>query len=139
MSCQHRFFPATSNQNISVDITSTNANVVVGIEVAGSSMEVTIVDNFVNLVEGVMDDPNDKFVALRLRSKVDIGTIIEKKNILVQGVKKEERGVTGRHLSSRESKLGQLRSLLDANFHDHDTEWAFGATPGRGGCPFASR
>ena len=109
-------------------MTSANANIIVGIDVAGWSREVIISQNYVNLIDNVGDDPNDAFVALRLRSKVDKETVVEMKNILVQGVKREDQ--------SPASVRRYFRSLFEANFTGSDTEWVFGGAPGFGGCPF---
>jgi hypothetical protein len=115
---------------ISVGVTSENANVVVGIEIAGRSKEVSIYQNYVNLNDDVGNDLTDKYIALRTRSKVDPDTVVvEKKNVLIQGMKLEEQdpGILVR----------RFRSLLDASLSGHNNEWVFGETPGYGGCPYA--
>lgn len=115
--------------HLSVGVTSDNANVIVGIEVAGWSKEVTVYQNYVNLNDFIGDDPNDKYIGLRFRSKVDRDTVIEKKNFLIQGAEHEEEdpGILVRH----------FRDLVDARLSIPHSEWVYGETPGYGRCPLA--
>jgi hypothetical protein len=71
-------------RNITVDLRSENANVILGIDVAGWSKEVTIKHNFINLNDAVGIDPDDEYIALRVRSNVDHKTVNETHNWLAQ-------------------------------------------------------
>lgn len=53
------------------DISSDNALAIVGIDVQGKSDSISIVENFINLKASVFGDPDDEYVALRLRKYSD--------------------------------------------------------------------
>lgn len=110
-------------------VSSENANVIVGIEVAGWSKEVTVYQNYINLNDFIGVDPKDNFIGLRFRSKVERDTVIEKRNVLIQGAEHEE--------EDPEILVRHSRALVDARISSPHSEWIYGETPGYGGCPFA--
>lgn len=97
------------------------ANSIVGIDIQGVSEDIVISNNYVNLREGVGDDPNDKYFACRVRKFTSQSSIRAVNNIEIQ----EE------HFEPREDrKLMRWREIPDNHPISIDTEWD------HGGCPF---
>lgn len=109
------------NNDIS-SVFSDQANVIIGIDIQGDSKDTDIVNNNVDLQEGLFEDSSDSLIALRIRESVD-GSITMSGNQLAQETQVlNSNGIRGR-----------ARALK--NLHAHasgDIEWKMG------GCPFAS-
>ena len=102
--------------------TSVPSYVIIGIDIQGDSRDTDIVNNNVDLQEGLFEDSSDSLIALRIRESVD-GSITMSGNQLAQETQVlNSNGIRGR-----------ARALK--NLHAHasgDIEWKMG------GCPFAS-
>jgi hypothetical protein len=103
-------------------LSSDNAQVIVGIDIQGKSNSISIFDNTVNLKGGVFEDPNDEFIALRLREYSDgfENNIIVNNNSFTQEV--QTMAVTNVPVSGCENGGGK------------EKEWEVGKNVG--GCPF---
>jgi hypothetical protein len=111
------------NNNI-MNLRSTNANVIIGIDVQGDSKATDIKGNFVDLKRDVGKSTDDQYIALRVREFAD-GTgadaISVQKNFLVQEAQLMNDFFIRRH---------NKRKLLA--HQSGDIEWK------NGGCPFAA-
>lgn len=106
--------------NVVMDFSSSNPNVIVGIDVQGDSKSVEVVDNMVDLSARAGTSVMDEFVALRVRKFVDNegdDAVIIGDNALMQDLQ---------ILNNR-----RLRSKPELGRKDKELEWKLG------GCPFA--
>ena len=119
------------NNNIQ-NFNSDEAVVMVGIDIQGKSDSITIKQNRVNLKNGVLENVDDQYIALRLREYSDVpeSDIILRNNNLLQEILSmatEMTEVDGCAVNGNgRSANGEIKS-----------EWKLGESPG--GCPFGFR
>lgn len=106
--------------NVVKNMKSPNANVIIGIDVQGDSAGVAIEKNAVDLQSGVGKNPNDEYIACRIRQFVHSSVTAEDNNEL----KQEEQILNTRRLQLSERLEGHTSGEI---------EWK------TGGCPFARR
>ena len=112
--------------NSVTNLSSANANVIVGIDVQGDSKATDIGGNVVDLAQGVGTSPNDPFIALRVREFADgqgaDAIQVQNNNILAQET-----------VIENDFFVRHKRHLMLAH-QSGDIEWKNGGVPG---CPFA--
>lgn len=127
-----RGFPAgpssSIDNNVILNSDSANANVVIGVDIQGDSKDVVVSKNLVDLDANAGEDPNDKFVALRVREYVDVKgkdhIKVQGNNVFAQEIETVKRRVLR---SSNNLPHGHPDFINDT----HEIEWKLG------GCPFA--
>jgi hypothetical protein len=111
------------------NVDSTNANVVIGIDVQGDSQKIEIKSNEVDLKSQVGQDPTDEYIALRTRENVDGSSMfIIQSNKFVQ-----EELILSNRRNLRTSQQAGAAGPGEAHFHRHLKE----ADLRNGGCPFS--
>lgn len=109
---------STIKQNTVKNLASVHANVIIGVDIQGDSAYVAVKGNVIDLQSGIGEDPDDPFIACRVRQFVDNTVII------------------GRNDLQQEEEINNARRLSIESLRGHpggEIEWR------TGGCPFAHR
>ena len=111
---------STISGNTLTDFRADFANSIVGIDIQGISTGIIVSNNYVNLKQGAGNDPNDQYVAFRVRSFASRGGIAKTNNMLFQ----EE------YFEQLPDRMLRWRKIPDHHPISVETEWDYG------GCPF---
>jgi hypothetical protein len=114
------------------DVSSENANVIIGIDVQGDSSDVNVEGNTVDLHRTIREDTSDQYIALRVREVADSSVSVGKNKFseetqILNGSSRRQRLLRGRYLVNPHTTVAGMPFFKHVS---GDIEWKFG------GCPF---